>query len=297
MSKVKHIVAVCAFLSPFLCLAEGANSQKSWLLMADYQYRASDAISRSGGVQGEYGRSRSGVEAIYQTDTASVDLEYYLYHHRFSGAVLGTDRAYGDTSDLMLTGYKQWRGGPKYGVQLIYALEAAAEESLSLEDGLRWGLGAAVRWQPDAETDVALGVLLEDRLESSLLPIPYLKAVWRPCHWGEVELRATGLQNGIIFRGFPSEDRATSFDFSVLYETLTFQLAEGSYGSRAVAIGEVPIRIGVTQFLESSGTWFIRVSGEWVPFARHSFKHQGQARGAFEPGGTWGMAARLGARF
>jgi len=35
------------------------------------------------------------------------------------------------------------------------------------------------------------------------------------------------------------------------YETLTFRLAEGSYGARAVAIGEVPLRVGLTQFLES----------------------------------------------
>ena len=74
-------------------------------------------------------------------------------------------------------------------------------------------------------------------------------------------------------------------------------LTDGSYGSRAVAIGEVPIRIGVTQFLEKSGTWFVRGSAEWVAYARHSFKHDGETQGAFQPGAQWGLAARVGARF
>lgn len=297
MSKVKQSALLCAIAATPLCAAETAPAEKPWLVIADYQYRGSDAISHSGGVTGEYGRSRAGAEVIYQTATAAADLEYYRYQNRFSGAVLGTDRAYGETTDLMLTGFKQWQWNQKYSVQAIYALEAAAEKGVSLTDGFRWGLGAAVRWQPDAETDLALGVLLEDRLESSVLPIPYVKAVWRPCKWAEVELRATGLQNGIILRGFLTDDRATTVDLSVMYETLTFQLTDGAYGSRAVAIGEVPIRVGVTQFLERSGTWFVRGSAEWVPYARHSFKHDGETQGAFEPGGTWGLSARIGARF
>ena len=140
-------------------------------------------------------------------------------------------------------------------------------------------------------------MLLEDRFEASLLPIPYIKATWRPCKYAEVELRATGLQNGIIVRGFLTEDRATTVDLTVAYETLSFALTDGSYGSRAVSIGEVPIRIGVTQFLEKSGTWFVRGSAEWVAYARHSFKHDGETQGAFQPGAQWGLAARVGARF
>ena len=197
----------------------------------------------------------------------------------------------------MVTGFRQWDWSQKYGVQLIYALEFAAEDGVSLGSSHRWGLGVATRWRPDAETDIALGVLLEDRFEASLLPIPYAKAVWRPCKYGELELRATGLQNGIIVRGFLTEDHATTVDLTVAYETLSFVLADGSYGSRAVAIGEVPIRVGVTQFLEKSGTWFVRGSAEWVAYARHSFKHDGETQGSFQPGAQWGLAARVGARF
>ena len=254
-------------------------------------------VSHSGGVAGEFGRSRTGAELIYQTPDRAIDLEWYKYANRFSGAIAGSDRSYGDSTDVMITGFRQWDWNQKYAVQLIYALEFAAEEGVSLGSSHRWGLGAAARWRPDAETDVAIGVLFEDRFEASILPIPYVKATWRPCKYAEVELRATGLQNGIIVRGFLTEDRATTVDLTVAYETLSFALSDGSYGSRAVAIGEVPIRVGVTQFLEKSGTWFVRGSAEWVAFARHSFKHDGETQGSFQPGAQWGLAARVGARF
>lgn len=296
MLKVRHTVLFYALFSAHLWAA-GSAVTKDWVAVADYQYRGSDAVSHAGGVTGEYGRSRTGLELIYQRADRAIDLEWYRYANRFSGAIAGTDRSYGDTTDVMVTGFRQWEWNDKVGVQLLYALEFAAEDGVSLGGAHRWGLGAAARWRPDAETDVALGVLFEDRYEASVLPIPYVKAVWRPCKFAEVELRATGLQNGLIVRGFLTEDRATTVDFTVAYETLSFVLADGSYGSRAVAIGEVPVRVGVTQFLEKSGTWFVRGSAEWVASARHSFKHAGDTRGAFQPGAQWGLAARVGARF
>jgi len=296
LHKVEQIGLICSFL---LISSEslGQTQPKSWLLMADGQYRDADVISHSGGVTGSFGRSRSGAELIYQSDDRAIDLEWYRYEHDFTGAVAGTDRSYGNTQDLMLSGFRQWKLNDKYAGQVIYGLELAAEESVGLTDGFRWGLGGALRWQPDAETDVALGLMLQDRFENSILPVPYVKAFRRPCRYAEVELRATGLQNGIIFRGFPSGDRATTVDLSVAYETLNFRLADAAYGSRAVIVGEVPLRFGVTQFLEASGTWFVRGQFEWVPFARHSFKHDGETQGAFQPGATWGAGARLGARF
>jgi hypothetical protein len=295
--KVKHIALLCACYSSTIA-AEVAPAAKNWLAITDWQYRGDDSVSHSGGVTGEYGRSRVGLELVYQTADQAVDLEWYRYQNRFSGAIAGTDRSYGAVTDVMLTGFKQWDWNEKYGVQIIYAAECAAEEGVGLGAGRRWGLGGAMRWRPDAETDIALGVLLEDRLEASVLPIPYIKAIWRPCKYAEVELRATGLQNGVIIRGFPTEDHATTIDFTVAYETLNFQLTpSATYGSRAVAIGEVPMRLGVTQFLEKSGTWFVRGSAEWVPFARQSFRHDGEGQGAFEPGASWGLAARFGARF
>ena len=296
LHKVEQIGLICSFL--LISSASLAQTQpKSWLLMADGQYRDSDVISHSGGVTGSFGRSRTGAELIYQDADRAVDLEWYRYEHSFAGAVAGTDRSYGNTQDLILSGFRQWQLSDKYAGQIIYGLELAAEESIGLEEGFRWGLGGALRWQPDAETDVALGLMFQDRFENSILPVPYVKAFWRPCRYAEVELRATGLQNGVIFRGFPTGDRATTVDVSVAYETLNFRLADAAYGSRAVVVGEVPIRLGVTQFLESSGTWFVRAQLEWVAFARHSFKHDGETQGAFQPGATWGAGARVGARF
>jgi hypothetical protein len=296
LHKVEQIGFICSFL--LISSVSFAQTQpKAWLLMADGQYRDSDVISHSGGVTGSFGRSRTGAELIYQDADRAVDLEWYRYEHDFAGAVAGTDRSYGDTQDLILSGFRQWQLSDKYAGQIIYGLELAAEESIGLEEGFRWGLGGALRWQPDAETDVALGLMFQDRFENSILPVPYVKAFWRPCRYAEVELRATGLQNGVIFRGFPTGDRATTVDLLVAYETLNFRLADATYGSRAVVVGEVPIRLGVTQFLESSGTWFVRAQLEWVAFARHSFKHDGETQGAFQPGATWGAGARVGARF
>lgn len=296
LHKVGQIATICSLL----CISSPSFAQaqpKPWLLMADGQYRDSDFISHAGGVTGSFGRSRTGAELIYQDEDRAVDLEWYRYEHRFTGAVAGTDRSYGNTQDLILSGFRQWQLSDKYAGQIIYGLELAAEETLGLEDGFRWGLGGALRWQPDAETDVALGLMFQDRFENSILPVPYVKAFWRPCRYAEVELRATGLQNGVIFRGFPTGDRATTVDVSVAYETLNFRLADAAYGSRAVVVGEVPLRLGVTQFLEPTGTWFVRAQFEWVAFARHSFKHDGETQGAFQPGATWGVGGRVGARF
>ncbi len=296
LSKVKHL-AVHYALFGLSAFSVGAEPAKPWLLMADWQKRDADLVTHAGAVTGSYGRSRNGAELVYQDADRALDLEWYRYVQRFAGGIAGTERSYGDTQDLILSGFRQWQVSPKYAAQVIYGLEWAAEDAVGLADGFRWGLGGAVRWQPDAETDVALGLMLQDRFENSILPVPYVKAVWRPCRYAEVEMRATGLQNGVIFRGFPTGERSTTLDLSVAYETLNFRLSDVAYGSRAVVVGEVPIRLGVTQFIEASGTWFVRGQFEWVPFARHSFKHDGETQGAFQPGATWGLAGRVGARF
>jgi len=296
LPKVKHFPLVCSFLSlPFLGVS--AEAPKPWLVMADWQTRDTKSVPETGGLNGSFGRSRAGLEVIHQTADSAYDLEWYRYTHRFTGTLAGSERAYGDTQDLIFSGFRQWQYNQRYAIQAIYGLEWAAEDTVGLMDGFRWGLGGAVRWQPDDETDVALGLMFQDRFENSILPVPYVKAIWRPCRYAEVELRATGLQNGIIFRGFPTGDRATTVDLLVAYETLNFRLGDATYGSRAVVVGEVPVRIGVTQFLEPTGTWFVRGQFEWVPFARHSFKHDGETQASFQPSATWGLAGRVGARF
>lgn len=282
--KVAQLACVCSFL------AAAERPHKPWMVIADWQRRGDETVTGNAAA-GSFGRSRTGFEAIYKDDSMAFDLEYYSYSNRFGGAISGTDSAYRDTTDLILTGFRQWGS-----FQLIYGLESAREDGVSFGDGFRWGLGGAWRWAPDEETDLALGVILQDRFERSPLPVPYLKAVWRPCSFGEVELRATGLQNGIIFRGY-ADDRSTTGDFSVMYETLMFRLSDAAYGGRGLSVGEVPLRIGVTQFLERSGTWFVRAQAEYVPFARHSFYHSGDSMSSFEVRPIWGVGARVGARF
>ena len=38
-------------------------------------------------------------------------------------------------------------------------------------------------------------------------------------------------------------------------------------------------------------------AAEGGAFARHSFRHDGETMGAFQPGASWGLTVRLGARF
>ncbi len=285
---IRRLVALLTFLHAQASAA--GQDAKPWVVMADWQRRGDENVAGNASA-GSFGRSRTGFELIHQDDLMAVDLEWYSYSNRFSGAIAGTDSAYRDTTDLILTGFRQWGS-----FQLIYGLETAREDGVSFGDGFRWGLGGAWRWKPDAETDVALGVILQDRFERSVLPVPYLKAVWRPCAFGEAELRVTGLQNGVIFRGYTA-DRSTTADFSVLYETLMFRLSDAAYGGRGVSVGELPLRVGVTQFLERSGTWFVRAQAEYVPFARHSFYHAGDSMASFEVRPIWGVGARVGARF
>jgi hypothetical protein len=298
LTKIRQLVIICAISSNLLAV-EAANpipNSRPWILIADWQTRRSEVVTHSP-TAGTYGRTRYGAEAIYQTATGAIDLEYYKYAHNFSGALASGDCAFGKTTDLMVTGFRQWDWNGRYGVQLLYALESAAENSMGLSKGFRWGLGGAVRWRPDTETDVAIGVQLQDRFEAGIMPIPYLKLIWSPTPSAEFEARITGLQNGIILRGFLTEDKSTTVDLTVAYETLTFRLTDGSYGSRAVSVGEVVTRVGLTQFLETSGTWFVRASLEWVPFSRYSFKHASETVGVFQNSPSLGAAVRLGARF
>ncbi|MEI6284546.1 MAG: hypothetical protein WCP40_05535, partial [Opitutae bacterium] len=59
---------------------------KPWIVMLDWQNQSKEVVSHSS-VAGSYGRSRSGIEAIYKTEDNVIDLEYYNYTHDFSGAL------------------------------------------------------------------------------------------------------------------------------------------------------------------------------------------------------------------
>jgi hypothetical protein len=74
-------------------------------------------------------------------------------------------------------------------------------------------------------------------------------------------------------------------------------LSDVAYGSRAVAIGEAVARIGVTQFIESTGTWFVRGAVEWTPMSRYTFNHDSEIQAVFQTASRIGLVARVGARF
>jgi hypothetical protein len=286
-------------------LAAGAHGQvatppaaKPWIAMADFQAVREATISNAGALEGTFERRRSGVELIHEGPNHALDLELYRYKNRMTGPLAAdATRAYGDTEDFILSGFGQTAWGKDAHVQVIGAVEVAGETEADAADSFRWGLGGAYRWKPGAQWDVALGLMVQSRFEMAALPIPYVRIHWDPSPDLRIEVRGTGLQNGIYARWFATSDKATSVDLACAYETLTFRLTDNAEGPRAVAIGEVPLRIGVTQFLEPSGTWFARVAYAYNVFHRESFRRDGESIGAFETGGTPVLTVRVGARF
>lgn len=291
---------------PLLVLTASVSAQtaapaavtKPWVAMADFQAMRSADISSAGALEGTFERARSGVELIHEGPNHALDLELYRYENRMTGGLAAdAARAYGDTEDVIVSGFWQTARGEGGKAQVIGALELAGETAASASDSLRWGLGGAYRWKPAEEWDVALGLMVQSRFEMDALPIPYVRIYWDPRPDLRIELRGTGLQNGFYARWFATADKATSLDLACAYETLTFRLTDNAEGPRAVAIGEVPIRIGVTQFLEPSGTWFARVAYAYNAFHRQSFRRDGESIGAFEADGAPVFTVRVGARF
>ena len=270
----------------------------AWVGMADAQHQSEVEVTDSGASTGTFKRDRAGLELIHEGPDHALDLEAYAYDNAMGGALAADpERAYGDTRDILVSGFVQTALADGDKLQLIGAVELAAEDGVDLGDGLRWGAGAAHRWKREDGWDVALGLMVQDRFEMSPLPIPYLRAIWDASPSVRVEFRGTGLQNGVFSRWFVTDDKATSLDLSVAFETLSFRLADGPAGPRAVAIGEVPIRLGLTQFLEPSGTWFARVAVAHNTFHRQSFRRDGETVAVFQADGSTTLTLRVGARF
>lgn len=287
-----------------LVMAAGLSAQatppaeKRWVAMADFQAVQGVEISNAGALEGTFERTRTGVELIHEGPNHAVDLELYRYENRMTGPLAADPvRGYGDTDDAILSGFWQTGAGTGGKVQLIGALELAGETEADRADSVRWGLGGAYRWKSGEEWDLALGLMVQSRFEMDALPIPYVRIHWDPSPDLRIEARGTGLQNGLYARWFATADKATSIDLACAYETLTFRLRDAAEGPRAVAIGEVPIRVGVTQFLEPSGTWFVRAAYAYNVFHRQSFRRDGESIGAFQTGGTPVFSVRVGARF
>lgn len=297
---MRPFLLAAAVLPSLAHAQEPARSAKTgWTVMADTSGCRASEISHAGPLTGTYRRSSHGLEAVHTGPDHALDIEYYNYSNRLTGALgADPDYRYGDTSTLRISAFAQWPGASAHGhYQLIGGIEAAPEDTLTLGDAFRWSVGGAYRWTPGPDFDVALGFQLTSRYELSILPIPFVRAFWNPDPSVSVEFRVTGLQNGFFARWFITADKATSLDFACAYETHAFQLTDGTYGARGLGIGEVPLRVGVTQFLESSGTWFARAGFEWIVLHRETFSHDGETRNVFEAAGTPGWSLRVGARF
>jgi hypothetical protein len=298
-SSMRTVLLTASF--PLLALAqEPAKPAKTgWTLMVDAEGQGAAKVSHAAGLTGTYERARAGIEAVHVGEDHALDIEYYQLSHTFTGAIAADpDRTYGDSTTLRISAFKQWDGPSAHAhYQLVGGIESSPEDGLGLGEAFRWSAGGAYRWTPGAQFDVALGFQLTSRYEQSILPIPFVRAYWNPDPRVSVELRVTGLQNGFYARWFVTADKATSVDFACAYETQSILVADGTYGARGLGIGEVPLRLGVTQFLESSGTWFARVGFDWVAFHRETFSHDGETMGVFQAADVPRWSVRLGGRF
>ena len=298
---MRPLLLAAAGLLPVVAAAQQpAKPEKTgWIVMLDASGHGAADVTKAGALTGTYKRTSQGFEAIHEGPDHALDIEYYEYTNRFTGTVAAdADRTYGDVSDLRISAFSQWPGASAHGhYQLIGGIEAAPETPLTLGEAFRWSVGGAYRWTPGPDLDVALGLQVVSRYERPVLPIPFVRAFWRPDPRASIELRVTGLQNGVFARWYATADKATSIDFACAYETYSFLLKDGSYGDRGLGIGEVPIRIGVTQFLESSGTWFARLGFEWVALHRETFSHAGDTQAVFQASDAPGWSVRVGARF
>lgn len=292
---------LAAAVLPALVLAQqpAKPAKAGWTVMAEARGQRESEISHAGALNGTYERSSFGLEAVHTGPDHALDIEYYKHRNTFTGTLAADpDSSYGDSSMLRISAFTQWPGASAHGhYQLIGGIEASPEETRTLGEAFRWAVGGAYRWTPGPDFDVALGFQLVSRYEKSLLPIPFVRAFWNPDPSVSVEFRVTGLQNGFFGRWFLTADKATSLDFACAYETQSILLTDGTYGARGLGIGEVPMRVGLTQFLESSGTWFARAGFEWIVLHRETFSHDGETRNVFEAAGAPGWSLRVGARF
>ena len=293
-------VLLAASLPLFALAQEPTKPAKmGWTLMVDAEGQGAAKVSHAAGVTGTYERARAGIEAVHVGEDHALDIEYYQLSHTFTGAIAADpNRRYGDSTTLRISAFSQWSGPSAHShYQLVGGIESSPEDSLGLGEAFRWSAGGAYRWTPGSQFDVALGFQITSRFEKSVLPIPYLRAYWNPDPRVSVELRVTGLQNGFYARWFVTADKATSIDFACAYETQSILLTDGTYGARGLGIGEVPMRLGVTQFLESSGTWFVRVGFDWIAYHRETFSHSGETMNVFEAADVPRWSVRLGGRF
>ncbi len=245
---------------------------------------------------GDVSRTQAGYELIARgplngTDFMALDYEFKYTDNRFHGAAA----PYGDTQSHFLGAKYNRMTDARHGFGVVGGAELAAEnEADLLGDGRRGGIGPTVLWNPSAKFTTETGVTVQTQFGRPATVSPYVKWVYTPGAAAEFEVRATGLQNGLLGTWFITENKATSLRLSLMYETMQYALRDGA-PARGVITGEVPLRATLTQFL--SPHLFVAVRAEAVLWHREEFYRDDRRldRVETQPATTLGLL--MGARF
>lgn len=256
-----------------------AKSEKSGLIAIGYgEYQAPADLSH-GGV-GTVSRTVADGEFIYTgavsaDTTLLLDYEAKWTHNRFSGAA-----PYGDTESHFMGAHAIHMFDDTWGAGFVGAVELASETSADLlGDGVRGGVGASVVWKASDTLSTETGFSIQSQFGRKPTPSPFIKWKWLVSKSVELELRATGMQNGITGTWYITDNKATSLRVTLFYETVQYALRSGA-GADGVGIGEVPLRLTFTQFL--SENFFVAVRGGVTLSHRESFYRNDNRVGVFE---------------
>jgi hypothetical protein len=175
---------------------------------------------------------------------------------------------------------------------MVGAVELAAETSADLlGSGVRGGAGATAIWKPSESVSTETGLSLQTQFGQRATPAPYLRWKWRAAKNLELELRSIGLQNGVVGTWFITDDKASSLRASLFYETAQYALRAGAPAD-GVMIGEVPLRLTFTQFLNRS--CFVSLRGQLTLIHRESFYRNNDKVGGFNTGVAPGFGLMVG---
>lgn len=209
-------------------------------------------------------RNLAGYELIgtgdFDNRRTHLDLDYEAKYsdNDFSGG----PAPYGDTWSHFFGAHATRMTGETWGVGAVAAVEFAAEnEADLLSDGFRGGGAITSLYKPSDRLSMETGIAAQSQFGQGPVFYPYVRWKWSPRRDLELEARVTGLQNGVAATWFVTDNKATSVRVSLFYETATYALRDTS-AARGVSIGEVPLRVTLTQFL--SEKFFVSARAEYV---------------------------------
>lgn len=220
-----------------------------------------------------------------------LDYEFKSGDNHFQGIAA----PYGDTRSHFFGAKIGHMIDATYGAGLIGGFEFAGEDQVDLlRDGLRGGLGITFLYNASETFTTETGASIQTMFGQDPRLSPYIKWKWQAAPQLELELRATGIQNGIVGTWYVTENKATSVRVSLWYETSLYALREDA-PAEEVNMGETTLRLTLTQFL--SEMVFVAARAELSLTHREDFFTDGTRIARFDTTPTPAIGIVAGLRF